>query len=176
VTVGVFLLAPQFNSLLQLYPQSAPSLQILALAIVFMFADNTFAATLNAIDKQNVFAFVAMVGLVINVGVNLVVIPRYGYLGASWAVVVTEAALVVVGWFVLRAQLGVIRVVSTSWKALVAGLVMGLFIYIVNPQGRVLLFVVVVASALIYFAVLLALRVADREEMSLIRNALRIRG
>ena len=36
-----------------------------------MFADNTFAATLNAIDKQNVFAFVAMVGLVINVGVNL---------------------------------------------------------------------------------------------------------
>ena len=175
-TVGVFLLAPQFNSLLQLFPQSAPSLQILALAIVFMFADNTFAATLNAIDKQNVFALVALVGLVINVGVNLVVIPRYGYLGASWAVVVTEAALVVVGWFVLRAQLGVIRVISTSWKAIVAGLVMGLFIYIVNPQGRVLLFVVVVASALIYTAVLLALRVADREELSLIRNALRLRG
>ena len=106
ITVGVFLLAPQFNSLLHLYAGSEPALQILALAIVFMFADNTFAATLNAIDKQNVFAFVAMVGLVINVGVNLVVIPSYGYLGASWAVVVTEAALVVVGWFVLRAQLG----------------------------------------------------------------------
>ena len=108
-----------------LYPGSEPALQILALAIVFMFADNTFAATLNAIDKQNVFAFVAMVGLVINVGVNLVVIPRYGYLGASWAVVVTEAALVVVGWFVLRAQLGTIPLLSTSWKAIVAGLVMG---------------------------------------------------
>jgi O-antigen/teichoic acid export membrane protein len=176
ITVGVFLLAPQFNSLLRLYSESEPALQILALAIVFMFADNTFAATLNAIDKQNVFALVAMVGLVINVGVNLVVIPRYGYLGASWAVVVTEAALVVVGWFVLRAQLGTIRLLSTSWKAVVAGLVMGLFIYIANPhQNRVLLFVIVVASALIYGAVLLALRVADREEMSLIRNALRLR-
>jgi len=106
ITVGVFLLAPQFNSLLNLYSGSEPALQILSLAIVFMFADNTFAATLNAIDKQNVFAFVAMVGLVINVGVNLIVIPRYGYLGASWAVVVTEAALVAVGWLVLRAQLG----------------------------------------------------------------------
>ena len=174
ITVGVFLLAPQFNSLLHLYPGSEPALQILALAIVFMFADNTFAATLNAIDKQNVFALVAMVGLVINVGVNLVVIPHYGYLGASWAVVVTEAALVVVGWLVLRAQLGTIPLVSTSWKALVAGLVMGAFIYVANPhQNRVLLFVVVVASALIYGVVLLALRVADREEMSLIRNALR---
>ena len=176
ISVGVFMLAPEFNSFLGLYPQSGPALQILALAIVFMFADNTFAATLNAIDKQNVFAFVAMVGLVVNVGVNLVVIPRYGYLGASWAVVVTEAALVVVGWLVLRAQLGTIRVVSTSWKAIVAGVVMGAFIYIANPhQSRVLLFVVVAASAVIYGVVLLALRVADSEELSLIRNALRVR-
>ncbi len=176
ITVGVFLLAPQFNSLLHLYAGSEPALQILALAIVFMFADNTFAATLNAIDKQNVFAFVAMVGLVINVGVNLVVIPRYGYLGASWAVVVTEAALVVVGWFVLRAQLGTIPLLRTSWKSIAAGVVMGAFIYVANPhQNRVLLFVVVVASAFIYGAALLVLRVADREEMDLIRNALRLR-
>lgn len=175
ISVGVFLLAPQFNSLLHLYAGSEPALQILALAIVFMFADNTFAATLNAIDKQNVFALVAMVGLVINVGVNLVVIPRYGYLGASWAVVVTEAALVVVGWLVLRAQLGTIPLLRTSWKAVVAGLVMGAFIYVANPhENRVLLFVIVVAAALIYGAMLLVLRVADREEMSLIRNALRL--
>ena len=176
ITVGVFLLAPQFNSLLHLYAGSEPALQILALAIVFMFADNTFAATLNAIDKQNVFALVAMVGLVINVGVNLVVIPRYGYLGASWAVVLTEAALVGVGWFVLRAQLGTIPLLRTSWKAIVAGMIMGAFIYVANPHGnRVLLFVIIVASALVYGAALLALRVADREEMDLIRNALRLR-
>jgi O-antigen/teichoic acid export membrane protein len=174
VTVGVFLLAPQFNDLLRLYPESAASLQILALGIVFMFADNTFAATLNAIDKQTVFALVAVVGLVINVGVNLVVIPRYGYLGASWAVVVTEAALVVVGWFVLRAQLGAIRVVRSAWKTIVAGLVMGGFIELVRPQGRLMLFVVVVASAVIYGLVLLLLRIADAEEIALLRSALRI--
>jgi O-antigen/teichoic acid export membrane protein len=117
-----------------------------------------------------------MVGLVINVGVNLVVIPRYGYLGASWAVVATEAALVVVGWFVLRAQLGTIPLLATSWKAVVAGIVMGGFIFVANPhQNRPLLFVVVIASALVYGAMLLLLRVADREEMSLIRNALRLR-
>ncbi len=176
ITVGVFLLASQFNDLLRLYPQSAPALQILALAIVFMFADNTFAATLNAIDKQTVFAGIAMVGLVVNVGVNLVVIPRYGYLGASWAVVVTEAALVVAGWAVLRAQLGAIRVVRACWKTLVAGVVMGVFIHFVQPQGRFMLFVVIAASALIYAGVLILLRVADTEELGLIRNALRLRG
>ena len=174
VTVGVFLLAPQFNDLLRLYPESAAALQILALGIVFMFADNTFAATLNAIDKQTVFALVAVVGLVINVGVNLIVIPRYGYLGASWAVVATEAALVVVGWFVLRAQLGTIRVVRSIWKTVVAGLMMGGFIQLAHPQGRLMLLVVVLASAAIYGLVLVVLRVADAEELALLRSALRI--
>jgi O-antigen/teichoic acid export membrane protein len=176
ISVGVFLLAPQFNDLLRLYPESAPALQILALAIVFMFADNTFAATLNAIDKQTVFAFVALVGLVVNVGVNLVVIPKYGYLGASWAVVVTEAALVVAGWVVLRAQLGTLRVIHATWKTIIAGVVMGIFLHFVQPQGRLMLFAVVLAAALIYTAVLVLLRVADAEEVALIRNALRLRG
>ncbi len=174
---AVFLLAPQFNSLLHFYPRDpSPALQILSLAIVFMFADNTFAATLNAIDKQNVFAFVAMVGLVINVGVNLVVIPRYGYLGASWAVVVTEAALVVVGWFVLRAQLGTIRVISTSWKAIVAGAGDGCVHLRRQPAPEP-----ASCSSSSWWRrrsstlrCLLALRVADREEISLIRNALRL--
>jgi hypothetical protein len=66
--------------------------------------------------------------------------------------------------------------VRSSWKALVAGVVMGAFIYLVNPHGRLMLFVVVVAAALIYAVVLLALRVADAEEMQLIRNALRMRS
>jgi hypothetical protein len=67
-------------------------------------------------------------------------------------------------------------VVSTSWKAIVAGVVMGAFIFVANPHdSRLMLFVVVFASAAIYVAALLALRVADSEEWSLIRNALRVR-
>src|SRR5207302_7476395 len=97
----------------------------------------------------------------------------YGYLGASWAVVATEAALVVAGWIVLRAQLGAIRVVRSCWKTLLAGAVMGVFIHFVNPHGRLLLLVVVLVAAVIYAGVLIVLRVADAEEITLIRNALR---
>jgi hypothetical protein len=53
---------------------------------------------------------------------------------------------------------------------------MGVFIHVVQPQGRLMLFVVIVASALIYAGVLLLLRVADAEELELIRRALRARG
>jgi hypothetical protein len=83
---------------------------------------------------------------------------------------------VVAGWFVLRRQLGTLRVLRSCWKTIVAGAVMGVFIHVVQPQGRLMLFVVIVASALIYAGVLLLLRVADAEELELIRRALRARG
>ena len=41
-------------------------------------------------------------GLVINLGLNLILIPRFGYIGASWATVATEIGLVLAGWLALR--------------------------------------------------------------------------
>lgn len=173
ITVGLFLLAPQFSELLSLFPQSAAALRILALAIVFMFVDNTFAAVLNAIDRQKLFAYVALSGLVINLTLNLVLIPRWGYLGAATATVATEAGLVVAGWFTLRHALGALRIVHVSWRPLAAGLVMGGFVALVNPHGRVALLLVTAAAAVIYAVMLLALRTADDEERAIMRRALR---
>jgi hypothetical protein len=35
-------------------------------SVVFMFVDNTFAAIFNAIDRQKLYAYVALSGLAIN--------------------------------------------------------------------------------------------------------------
>lgn len=175
ITVGLYLLAPEFIDLISSeFPQSGAALRILALAIVFMFVDNTFAAVLNAIDRQKLFAYVALSGLVVNLCLNLVLIPKYGYLGASWATVVTEIVLVGVGWTTLRRVLGPIRVVSLCWKPVVAGLVMGVFVWFANPHGKGAVGVVVTVAALIYVAMLLILRTADDEEQTIIRRALRL--
>ena len=173
ITVGLFLLAPQFIDMISSqFPQSGAALRILALAIVFMFVDNTFAAVLNAIDRQKLFAYVALSGLVLNLALNLVLIPRYGYIGASWATVVTEIGLVAVGWVALRRVLGSIRVISLCWKPVVAGLVMGAFIVLTDPHGRAAVLVVTVVAAVIYCLMLFILRTADAEEQAIIRRAL----
>ncbi|MFN2569351.1 MAG: flippase [Candidatus Dormibacteria bacterium] len=172
LSVGTFLLAPQLNEVFHLFPQSAASLRILALAIGFMFVDNTFAATLNAIDRQKVFAYIALAGLLINVGLNLALIPPFGYLGASWAVVIAEMALVIIGWFVLRSQLAALAVWRLSWRIVVAGLTMGLFLYLIHPLGRLHLVVAIVAAAVIYIAALALVGAVNRDERRLLRSAL----
>ena len=173
ISVGLFLLAQQYNDLLNLYPQSAAALRILAIAIVFMFVDNTFAAVLNAIDRQKLFAYVALSGLVINAALNLVLIPQFGYIGASWATVATEAGLVVTGWFALRRVLGTLRVPHLVWRPLLAGVVMGGVVAILNPHGRLPLLAVTLLAALVYIGMLLVLRTFDDEERSIVRRALR---
>ncbi len=173
ITVGLFILAPQFISLLtSRFPQSAASLRILALAVVFMFVDNTFPAVLNAIDRQKLYACVALSGLVVNLVLNLVLIPRFGYIGASWATVVTEMALVLTGWLSLRGALGTLHVVRSCWKPLVAGAVMGVFVWLCNPHGRLALVAVVLGAGALYAVMLVVLRTADDEERSIIRRTI----
>jgi O-antigen/teichoic acid export membrane protein len=177
ITVGLFLLAPQFIDLLtSQYPQSGAALRILALAVVFMFVDNTFAAVLNAIDRQKLYAYVALSGLVINFGLNIILIPRFGYIGASWATVATEMGLVLTGWLALRGALGPLHVVRSCWKPFLAGLVMGGFVWLCNPHGRLTLVAVTIAAAVIYGAMLVVLRTANAEERSIIRRTVRLRG
>ena len=58
---------------------------VVHLGIVLMFVSNAFIGALNAIDRQLTFTWAALVSMVVNIALNLALIPRFGYLGASWA-------------------------------------------------------------------------------------------
>src|SRR5207302_976595 len=113
---------------LKLFPQSEASLRILSLGIVFLFANSAFTAMLFAIDRQDLFAWTTGIGVVVNVGLNLALIPLYGYLAASVTTVVTEAVISVAGWWFVarRHRLPWLRL---SWRVVLAGLVMGAVIF-----------------------------------------------
>lgn len=174
IGVGLSILAPQFRDLLGLpYPESAAALQILAIAVPFMFVDNTFAATLNAIDRQKLFAGVALTGLLVNLVLNIVLIPHFGYIAASWDTVATEIVLVGAGLLALRSVLGTLRVFAVTWKPAVAAAVMGVMVALANPQGRPAVVIVTGLGAVLYALLLYALRAVDDEEIAIVRRALR---
>jgi O-antigen/teichoic acid export membrane protein len=169
LTVGTFVLAAPVGRLFQLFPQSIPSLRILALAIVFLFANSAFTAMLYAIDRQDLFAWTTGIAVIVNVGLNLAFIPAYGYLAASVITVVTEAAFSVAGWwFVARVErLPWLRV---SWRTLVAGLLMGAAVL---PLSTRAIYLGAPVGALVYCVALWALRAVRREELQLLLSGLR---
>jgi O-antigen/teichoic acid export membrane protein len=176
----VIVLADQYTSLFTLPAQASPALRLLGVTIVFMFVANTYATALLAMDRQRTFAWIVGSGMVINAVLNAVLIPVFerlspgsGYLVTSASTAVTEMALVVIGLIALR-RFGVsIPVLRLTWRIVPAAVLMGGFLLVVHPEGRVATVGFTLVAGAIYLLALWVLRVADSEERQIIRRALR---
>ena len=173
LTVGTFILAHGLNGVLHLYPRSEPALQILALGIVFMFASNAYIAALNAIDRQVLFTWAAAASMVVNVSLNVVLIPFYGYIGSSWATVATEVVLLSSAYLLVGRELYRAPLHRLAWKPIVAGLAMGAVLWPFRGTTGWAVVAVVLLGGAVYAAAALALRVLDPPELALARSALR---
>ena len=72
------------------YRGSAGCLRILGLAIAAIFLTYPHISVLVASGRQAVFAWIAGLSGLLNVGLNVYFIPRYGIEGAAWTTVATE--------------------------------------------------------------------------------------
>ena len=76
------------------YSQSIIALQIIIWTIVFTFAGAAFVQLLQSINKQLIITKISGICVVINIMLNLVLIPKFSYIGASYATLITEVILV----------------------------------------------------------------------------------
>ncbi len=82
------------------YAVATPAFRILCLGLPIVFAIWILHAMAISVDRERLLARTALVGLAVNVGLNLFVIPRYGGSGAALATVAGElvsAAMLVWG-------------------------------------------------------------------------------
>ncbi len=89
------LFGPQFAG-------AAGAVRVLVGTLLFFFANPILGNTLIAGNLQKLPAISVGIGVVVNAGLNLFLIPRMGILGAAWATLLTEAMLFLVqGAFVV---------------------------------------------------------------------------
>jgi O-antigen/teichoic acid export membrane protein len=173
LSVGVVVLARPLAGLWSgFFPQAIPALQILALAYAFAFVNNAFIGALTVIDRQATYAKAAGASLVVNLVLNLILIPPFGYIAASWTTVATEVVLVATGWWLTARHLGNLHLVAAAWRPVLAGIAMGVVIYpLSNVRGDAVLLVVLLGIA-VYAAAVLLLRAMTREEIQFVRSVL----
>ena len=64
-------------------------------------------STLVAVGRNRLYPIAMLVGVVLNVGLNIILIPQYSYMGSGWATVVTEViVLFVLAYGVYRIPAG----------------------------------------------------------------------
>ena len=171
LTVGTFVLVHPIGRLFSLFSKSEASLRILAFAIVFLFANSAFYAMLNATNRQHMNAWATGLAAAINIVLNLILIPFYGYLAASATTVITEASLCVFGWWFVQRHRAELRlpVIGVTWRILLAGVLMGVVLY---PLARFPIYVSLPVGSLAYLVAIYVLRAIDPEEWRLARQGL----
>ena len=75
------------------YGESAPMLAWLLAALVFILPNNLLMQAAIAQNKERLYAIAAGLCALLNIGMNMMLIPRFGGLGAAWATIGTEAFL-----------------------------------------------------------------------------------
>src|SRR5437899_2218464 len=110
--------------------------------------------------------------LVANLALNLILIPFFGYLGASWATVLTEVVLGVAGWVLTRRHIGQVPVLQLTWRPILAGLVMGAVLFPLRNLEGVQVVIPIVVGAAVYAGAALLLRAVTSDETAFARRAL----
>jgi O-antigen/teichoic acid export membrane protein len=84
------------------YADSAHLLPWLLGALIFLLPNGILTQAAIARNRERVYAVAAGAGAVLNIGLNLFLIPEFGALGAAWATIATEAFLMIALIFGLR--------------------------------------------------------------------------
>ncbi|MBN1157009.1 flippase [Candidatus Woesearchaeota archaeon] len=144
-------------------------LRILIWAEFFVFINYIMGYLLYSIGKEKLFTLSAGVCVLANITLNLVFIPKYSYMGAAVATVITEIinfALLLM--FCQKNRFG-LNLLKLSYKPLIAGAAMAFFVYYLRNLH--ILIIIPLAMAL-YFLILLMTRCFKNEEIELVKSFL----
>jgi O-antigen/teichoic acid export membrane protein len=156
------------------YSNSILALQILIWSAVFICFSNTFGCLAGSANMQKASMKIAGICMVINVALNLMIIPVYSYIGASVTTVATELLSLAL-YFILCSRIGygitkpmLLNVVKIS----IASLAMGVFIiYAFNVS----LIPLIIVSAAFYLVLLYVIGVFGNEDIKLLLSIIKWR-
>lgn len=162
-------LSPQIIELLfsDVYARSAEVLPILMASFLAICLGTLGGYLAPVVGLRWGIAAIAGVCVVVNVGLNLVLIPRYGAVGAAWVTSATEglSATLLLAFSFRAMRFGPSP--SRSLRAVLASVVMGGALLVVEPLGLV---PALAAGAVVYGAAVFALRVISLSELRGLRS------
>lgn len=174
IVAGVVILARPITALFygDSFAPSAAALQILSTALVFSFWNYAGDSVLIASNRERLLLKLTWLDAVIHVGVNLLLIPPFSYLGLCWAVLTTQA----LRFFILLAALQrycdvrvLLRLIAAPTLCTV---IMGVVVTAIQDWGLQL---VIPTGMVVYTIALLASGTVQRGEVGRLQGMMRTR-
>jgi O-antigen/teichoic acid export membrane protein len=164
ITAGLFILAPKIVDILfePEFGQAYLPLRWLSIALMIVFLRHATAVILNSTQRQHIFAVIFGIAMVVNITLNLILVPEYEILGASISLIVAEAVVLCGSVpFIFRDIKSSLKIVFFP-KMLVAGSLISLTIYYMRNWNLIL---IIGLSLIAYTLIVLSLRIITISEI-----------
>jgi O-antigen/teichoic acid export membrane protein len=150
------------------FVEAAPALPVLGGAFILICYGYLNGNLLLVLGKQKLLLRISLVALVVNLAGNAAAIPLFGFMGAAWMTVLTEAVVLIQTTRLLVRELPTEefefgRVVRTAVAAVILGLVLGAMEIAGAPLAALL-----AAACVLYPVLLFALRAFGPEDLRLV--------
>lgn len=180
MAAGIFALSPAFVPQVfgAEFKNSVLPLQILMASLVFMFLTFPIGSLLNAVGRQLRNSMHIGVAVVINAILNIVLIPKYSYVGASIASLISTFVILILGIYVIPQIIknislkNTLNILITFLKTLVASSLMGFVVYILLDYIHFIILILI--GALSYVCLALVLKIISQEEIKNIIRSLKL--
>lgn len=145
-------------------------LQILVFALMFSFINTLFSFVLISVNQQKRLLWINIGAIIVNLLINALVIPEYGFRGAAATSVAAECFILIATYMASRRYLKFKLQFGNVAKIIGSSVVMGVVVWLLrDPLFKLIenknILVLVPLGAVIYGAMLFATGVLSREKL-----------
>lgn len=151
------------------YAPAVLALQILIWSTLLKFQMYSFGIVLNSMNKEKVTMLATILSLITNILLNIILIPKYSFIGASIATVIAELIYFAICFTVISLNLESFPLFRTTLKPAIASIVMGFVVFYTQTISFLL---AIVVGMLIYCALMLILRAIPRNDLIKVKRFL----
>jgi O-antigen/teichoic acid export membrane protein len=170
IAIGIWSIADKVVTFLysNAYASSTQVLQIIIWVIPLMYLSEYLGYIVIIENKESRVARAIIVSTTFNISINLILVPRYGYVAAAIMTVLTEGILVLQHLWTLRGLVNRINLAYVVFRPILAAALMGVLVISLKPYLP--LFVTISVGAATYIILLFIFRAIKKEEIDLVFN------
>lgn len=169
IGVGVTLLASKMIFIVfgPQFANSTPALQVLIWAGISLFFGCLYIDVMQATGKQKRATLLLGIGAVVNIVMNLLLIPRFSLVGAAIATLVTQITCLMLACYIVGRASGMRLLANSTIRPVIASAIMGAFVFWLSNLHIILL---IFLAVIIYFLVLYMLGGITKEDRETLRD------
>jgi len=174
MAVGLSVLSGRIIGFLygEAYLASAQALTVLSWVVVLLFPTSLYLYLYTALGRQRAYTLCVGASLGINIVLDLVLIPMFGFMGACYATLIAEIVLFGLGYYGLVKLGGPAAFWEVLWRPMAAGSAFGLVLYLLKDAAPGWILLGGCIGLVLYGAVLVILKTFSSQDWRLIKEGI----